>query len=69
MKATAALLVVGVDLAKTVFQLPIGCGLASRRTPAPDPHRVERWFANRAVGLVVMEACGSAHHWARGSRG
>ena len=25
----------------------------------------ERWFANRAVGLVVMEACGSAHHWAR----
>ena len=25
----------------------------------------ERWFANRAVRLVVMEACGSAHHWAR----
>ena len=25
----------------------------------------ERWFVNRAVGLVVMEACGSAHHWAR----
>ena len=25
----------------------------------------ERWFANRAVGLVIMEACGSAHHWAR----
>ncbi len=27
--------------------------------------QMERWFANRAVGLVVMEACGSAHHWAR----
>jgi transposase len=25
----------------------------------------ERWFVNRTVGLVVMEACGSAHHWAR----
>jgi transposase len=25
----------------------------------------ERWFINHAVGLVVMEACGSAHHWAR----
>jgi transposase len=25
----------------------------------------ERWFANRAVSLVIMEACGSAHHWAR----
>jgi transposase len=25
----------------------------------------ERWFADRVVGLVVMEACGSAHHWAR----
>ena len=53
-------------LAKTVFQLAV----------ADDDWRVverqrltrtqfERWFANRAVGLVVMEACGSAHHWAR----
>ena len=25
----------------------------------------ERWFANRQVDLVIMEACGSAHHWAR----
>ena len=25
----------------------------------------ERWFANRTVGRVVMEACGSAHHWGR----
>jgi transposase len=25
----------------------------------------ERWFANREVGLVIMAACGSAHHWAR----
>jgi len=25
----------------------------------------ERFFLNREVSLVVMEACGSAHHWAR----
>ncbi len=25
----------------------------------------ERWFVNRSVGLVVMKACGSLHHWAR----
>jgi transposase len=57
---------VAVDLAKNVFQLAI----------ADDKWRVigrerltrsqfERWFANRQVRLIVMEACGSAHHWAR----
>jgi transposase len=25
----------------------------------------ERWFADREVSLVIMEACGSAHHFAR----
>jgi transposase len=25
----------------------------------------ERFFGNRSVSLVIMEACGSAHHWAR----
>jgi len=29
----------------------------------------ERWFTNRDVSLVIMEACGSAHHWARGLTG
>jgi transposase len=64
--ATAALPVVGVDLAKTVFQLAVADG--SWRVV--ESHRLtraqfEHWFVNRAVGLVVMEACGSAHHWAR----
>lgn len=66
MNATAATPIVGVDLAKSVFQLAIaddnwrlvGRERLSRR-------QFERWFANRRVGLVVMEACGSAHHWAR----
>jgi transposase len=57
---------VAVDLAKSVFQVAI----------ADDQWRVigrerltrgqfERWFANRAVKRVIMEACGSAHHWGR----
>ncbi len=66
MNATAALPVVGVDLAKTVFQLAI----ADSNWRVVERARLtrtqfERWFVNRAVGLVVMEACGSAHHWAR----
>lgn len=66
MNTTAALPVVGIDVANTVFQLAVADG-AWRVT---EEHRLtrtqmERWFANRAVGLVVMEACGSAHHWGR----
>jgi transposase len=66
MNATAALPIVGVDLAKTVFQLAI----ADANWRVVERQRLtrtqfERWFVNRAVGLVVMEACGSAHHWAR----
>ena len=38
--------------------------------PLIETHRFtrtqfERWLANRDVSLVVMEACGSAHHLAR----
>ena len=57
---------VAVDLAKNVFELAV----ADHHWKIVERHRLtrgqfERWFANRAVGLVVMEACGSAHHWAR----
>jgi transposase len=66
MNATAAWPIVGVDLAKSVFQL----GVADGSWRVVESHRLtrtqfERWFANRVVGLVVMEACGSAHNWAR----
>jgi transposase len=66
MNATVALPIVGVDLAKSVFQLAV----ADASWRVVESHRLtraqfERWFVNRAVGLVVMEACGSAHHWAR----
>ena len=66
MNATAALPIVGVDLAKSVFQLAVtdsNWRIVERQRLTRT--RFERWFANRAVGLVVMQACGSAHYWAR----
>ena len=57
---------VAVDLAKSVFELAV----ADEHWKVQERARLtrrqfERWFVNRTVGLVVMEACGSAHHWAR----
>jgi transposase len=63
MNATTA----AIDLAKNVFQV----ALADERGRVLEQHRLtraqfERFFDNRALSRVVMEACGSAHHWARG---
>ena len=57
---------VAVDLAKSFFQIAV----ADENWRVVETQRLtrsqfERWFINRSVGLVVMEACGSAHHWAR----
>jgi len=57
---------VAVDLAKSVYQLAV----ADANWRVIEKHRLtrtqfERFFANRDVKLVVMEACGSAHYWAR----
>ena len=57
---------VAVDLAKSVFQLAVADG----SWKVIESHRLSRsqfarWFQNRDVSLVIMEACGSAHHWAR----
>jgi transposase len=57
---------VAVDLAKVRLPARRGrCVLASHRNPRLTRTQFERWFANRDVPLVIMEACGSAHHWAR----
>ena len=59
-------IVVGVDLAKSVFHVAVAdAAWAVRESHRLTRSQFERWFLNRAVGLVVMEACGSAHHWAR----
>ncbi len=63
MNASPLLPIVAVDLAKSVFQLAV----ADHVWRVIEQHRLtrsqfERWFLNRAVGLVIMEACSSAHH-------
>jgi transposase len=61
---------VAVDLAKSVFEIAVA-DQNWRVTERPRLSRpqFERWFHNRSVGLVVMEACGSAHFWARRLKG
>ena len=57
---------VAVDLAKSVFQLAVAdSSWRVVETQRLTRTQFERWFANRDVGLVIMEACGSAHHWGR----
>jgi len=57
---------VGLDLAKNVFQLHAvdrdGAVVVRRRLRR---NKVLPFFAELAPCLVGMEACGSAHHWAR----
>ena len=55
-----------IDLAKDVFQV----ALADEAGHVVESHRLrrgpfEKFFANRHVDHIVMEACGSAHHWGR----
>ena len=66
MKITAQLPVIGMDIAKNVFQI---------HAVDPETGEIERiklkrakvaeFFANRQPSLVALEACGGAHHWAR----
>lgn len=67
MNATAAALpVAGIELTKNVFEVAVADGdwrVVERARLSRT--QFERWFANRVVGQVAMEACGSAHHWGR----
>lgn len=66
MESTAKLPVIGMDIAKNVFQLHVvdaQTGEIGRHKLKRD--RVTEFFANRQPSLVAMEACGGAHHWAR----
>ena len=58
--------IIGVDLAKNVIQVHgiDGRGKAVMKKQLPRRRFVE-FFANLPVCLVGMEACSSAHHWAR----
>lgn len=57
---------IAVDLAKTVFELAAADGtgkIVERRRLSRS--QFDRYFENRECVHVVMEACGSAHYWAR----
>lgn len=56
----------GLDLAKRVFQVhwvDAQSGEIHRKTLPRS--KVTAFFTRAACGVVVMEACGSAHHWGR----
>jgi transposase len=57
---------VGVDLAKSRFQLAVADGeYRIQRRARLTRTQFAGFFGNHPQSLVVMEACGSAHHWAR----
>jgi transposase len=57
---------VGVDLAKNRFELAIRVGEDQPlRRERLSRQRFARFFSNFPPSLIVMEACGSAHFWAR----
>ena len=57
---------IAIDLAKNVFEVAV----ADKRGQVEKCRRLSRGQLVRFLGThdpayVVMEACGSAHHWAR----
>jgi transposase len=57
---------IGVDLAKNVFQIH-GASMVGHvqfRNKLSRTH-FRRFMAKQPPAMVVMEACGSAHYWAR----
>jgi len=57
---------IAVDIAKDIFEI----ALSHKPGEVNEKHRVTRkkllsFFVNQPPTTVVMEACGSAHHWAR----
>lgn len=66
MKSNAQLPVIGLDIAKNVFQLHIvdaETGEIQRRQLKRA--KVAEFFVSREPSMVAIEACGGAHHWAR----
>ena len=61
---------IGIDLAKAVFQIH-GVGERGKVAVRKQLKRSEMpsYFANLEPCLIGMEACGSAHHWARKLQG
>jgi transposase len=60
---------IGVDLSKSVFQLSLS-NSAGRVVDRKRLSRAqyERFLAQQPAAEIVMEACATAHHWARTAR-
>jgi transposase len=66
MKSIAQLPVIGMDIAKNVFQIHlVDAETGEIRRRQLKRAKVAEFFANLQPSLVAMEACGGAHHWAR----
>jgi len=60
------LTVIGMDIAKHIFQLhAVNVKTGEIERIKLKRNQVIEFFAKRERSLVAMEACGSAHHWAR----
>ncbi len=60
------LTVIGMDIAKHIFQLhAVNVKTGEIERIKLKRSQVIEFFAKRERSLVAMEACGSAHHWAR----
>ena len=59
-------IMIGVDLAKSVFQLH-GASMTGEIKFRKKQSRLQfhRFMADHPPAVVVMEACGSAHYWSR----
>ena len=58
--------VIAVDLAKNVFEIAV----SESPGKVSEQYRLSRakflrFFAKRQVATVILEACGTAHYWAR----
>ena len=58
--------IIAVDLAKSIFEIAV----SSEPGKVDERHRLSRqrfldFFVNRPAATVLMEACSSAHYWAR----
>ena len=60
---------IGVDLSKSVFQVSLA-NAAGRIVEHKRLSRAqyERFLAEQPPAEIVMEACATAHHWARTAR-
>ena len=58
--------IIAIDLTTRVFQFHfVDSDTGAIHSKVLKRAQQQPFFANRRVSRVVMEACGSAHHWAR----